>query len=144
MSLATAGEDATFSACMRKHGVTTTRVHGGIQFGSGPGLNPKSPLFRSAQHACKQLLSNGFRPTAAQEARAQRQWRAFSTCVRAHGIKDFPEPSKGGPPVIRPMGDLNPKNPRLKSAENACQGKLNGVLGGDKFLHDTAPNSSDY
>jgi hypothetical protein len=55
---------------------------------------------------------------------------AFSACMRAHGIKDFPDPNGGG---IRlsgtPGSDLNPNNPQFQTAQAACQKDLPGRLG---------------
>jgi hypothetical protein len=49
---------------------------------------------------------------------------AFSRCMRAHGITDFPDPdSKNGDDEIRiqPGSDLDPHNPVFRSAQRACQ-----------------------
>jgi hypothetical protein len=49
--------------------------------------------------------------------------RAFSECMRAHGIKDFPDPDSGGGIDIhgQPGSDLDPNNPLFRSAQRACQ-----------------------
>jgi hypothetical protein len=44
--------------------------------------------------------------------------------MRAHGIKDFPDPTASGIRIpIRPgmPSDLDPNNLRFQSAEKACQ-----------------------
>jgi hypothetical protein len=44
--------------------------------------------------------------------------------MRAHGIRDFPDPTSSGiqTPIRRGMpSDLEPNNPRFQSAEKACQ-----------------------
>jgi hypothetical protein len=44
--------------------------------------------------------------------------------MRAHGISDYPDPTSNGIriPVRKGMpSDLDPNNPRLQSAEKACQ-----------------------
>jgi hypothetical protein len=48
---------------------------------------------------------------------------AFSECMRSHGIKDFPDPDSHGGIDINgePGTDLNPNNPRFRSAQRACQ-----------------------
>lgn len=114
-----------FSACMRKHGVANfpdPNGQGVISIQSGMGIDPASPAFRSAQSACQKLLPNGGQPTPAQQAKAQRQLLALSTCMRAHGIKDFPDPSGGGLRLRGgPGSDLDPSNPTFQSAQQACQ-----------------------
>jgi hypothetical protein len=44
--------------------------------------------------------------------------------MRAHGISDYPDPTSNGIqiPIRKGMpSDLDPNNPRLQSAEKACQ-----------------------
>jgi hypothetical protein len=119
---------AKFSACMRKHGVTNfpdPNSQGVIQFGSGNGIDPSSPTFQSARSTCQKLLPNGGQPTPQQQAKMQQQLLSFSKCMRAHGIKDFPDPSNGGLKLRAGAGsDLNPDNAQFQSAQQACQGKL--------------------
>jgi hypothetical protein len=51
---------------------------------------------------------------------------AFSRCMRAHGISDFPDPSSQGGIALNggPGTDLNPGSPRFKAANNACKSLL--------------------
>jgi hypothetical protein len=120
-------EGTTFASCMRKHGVPSfpdPNSQGLIQLGSG--LDPHSPGFRVAFSACRKLLPAGFGqpPTQAQLDQLQQQLLAFSTCMRSHAIKGFPDPTGGGLPQIQPVGDLNPDNPHFQTAYNACKPNL--------------------
>jgi hypothetical protein len=119
---------AKFSACMRKHGVTSfpdPTGQGLITIHSGMGIDPGSPAFRSARTVCDKLLPNGGQPTPAQLAQRQKQMLAFSSCMRAHGLKDFPDPSNGGLQIqSHPGSDLSPDNPTFQKAQQACQGDL--------------------
>jgi hypothetical protein len=114
-----------FSACMRKHGVPNypdPNSQGVITIHSGMGFDPGSPAFRSAQTTCSKLLPNGGQPTPAQIAQRQQQLLAFSACMRAHGLKDFPDPSNGGLRIsVHPGSDLDPNKPTFKNAQQACQ-----------------------
>jgi hypothetical protein len=114
-----------YSACMRKHGVTSfpdPNGQGVITIHSGEGIDPSSPAFKSARTACDKLLPNGGQPTPAQVAQMQKQMLALSACMRAHGIKDFPDPSNGGIQLhSSPGSDLNPDNPTFQKAQQACQ-----------------------
>jgi hypothetical protein len=127
MNVGTA-DGAKYSACMRKHGVTNfpdPNGQGVITIHSGMGIDPGSPAFRSARTACEKLLPNGGQPTPAQIAQRQQEMLAFSACMRAHGIKDFPDPSSGGIQLhSTPGSDLNPNNPTFQKAQQACQGHL--------------------
>jgi hypothetical protein len=51
---------------------------------------------------------------------------AFSQCMRAHGVADFPDPNAQGQIQISggPNSDLSPNNPTFQKAQNACQSKL--------------------
>ncbi len=120
-------EGARFAACMRGHGLPSfpdPTSQGTIQFGSS--IDPHSPLFRSAMKRCQGVLPAGFGqpPTQAQLDQLQQQLLAFSSCMRAHTIKDFPDPTGGGLPQIQPVGDLDPNNPRFQAAYNACKAHL--------------------
>ena len=114
-----------YSACMRKHGVTNfpdPNSQGVITIHSGEGIDPGSPAFTSARTACDKLLPNGGQPTPAQIAQRQQQMLAFSACMRAHGLKDFPDPSNGGLQIrVSPGSDLQPNNPTFQKAQQACQ-----------------------
>jgi hypothetical protein len=116
---------AKLSACMRKHGVTNfpdPNSQGVITIHSGMGIDPNSPAFRSARSVCEKLLPNGGQPTPAQMAQHQQQMLAFSACMRAHGLKDFPDPSNGGLRIqVHPGSDLDPNNPTFQKAQQACQ-----------------------
>jgi hypothetical protein len=132
-----------FAACMRKHGLPNfpdPNAQGTIQFGSAQGIDPHSSAFRSALRACRELLPSGFdrSPTAAQLARVQQQLLAFSKCMRAHGIKNFPDPSGAELPRIQPVGDLDPNNPQFQTAYKACKGNLPAGVP-DKALGGLAP-----
>jgi hypothetical protein len=120
-----AADGPKFSACMRKHGVANfpdPNGQGVITIHSGMGIDPGSPGFQSARSACAKLLPNGGQPTPAQIAQQQQQMLALSACMRAHGVKDFPDPSNGGLQIrATPGSDLNPNNPTFQKAQQACQ-----------------------
>lgn len=114
-----------FSSCMRKHGITSfpdPNGQGVISIHSGMGIDPGSPAFRNARTACEKLLPNGGQPTAAQRAQMQQQMLALSVCMRAHGIKDFPDPGSNGLRVqVHPGSDLDPSNPTFQRAQQSCK-----------------------
>lgn len=128
MRVGNAADGAKFSACMRKHGITNfpdPTSQGVITIQSGMGIDPGSPGFQSARSACEKLLPNGGQPTPAQIAQAQKQMLAFSACMRANGIKDFPDPSNGGLRIQdHPGSDLSPNKPTFQKAQQACQKDL--------------------
>jgi hypothetical protein len=128
MNVGNAADGEKFAACMRKHGVQNfpdPNGQGVIAIHSGMGIDPGSPTFTAARSACEKLLPNGGQPTPAEQAQRQQQMLAFSKCMRAHGLEDFPDPSNGGIRIqVHPGSDLDPSNPRFQAAQKACQGNL--------------------
>jgi hypothetical protein len=113
-----------YAQCMRSHGVVDfpdPSSNGTILVG---GTVSQSPQYPAADETCDKLLPNGGVPTAAQQAQGIAQLLKFSVCMRAHGISDYPDPTSNGIqiPIRKGMpSDLGPNNPRLQSAEKACQ-----------------------
>jgi hypothetical protein len=125
---------AKFAACMRSHGVPNfpdPSKDGSITFGSGTGIDPNSPKFKAAQSVCQKLLPNGGQPSPQEQAKAQAQMLAFSRCMRAHGVHDFPDPKfSGGRGTLQIRGgkgsDLDPHSPTFQAAQKACAKDLPG------------------
>jgi hypothetical protein len=53
-----------------------------------------------------------------------RNGAAFSSCMRAHGIRNFPDPSSSGNLEINPSMGINPDSATFQAAQKACQKKL--------------------
>ena len=56
---------------------------------------------------------------------------AFSQCMRAHGVPDFPDPNGNGQLLIQGGGngsDLNPSSPQFQAAQNDCKSLAPGGL----------------
>ena len=113
-----------FAQCMRSHGVVDFPNPSSSGTISVDGAVSQSPQYPAADETCRKLLPNGGVPTAAQIATGLAQLLKVSVCMRAHGIKDFPDPTASGIRIpIRPgmPSDLDPNNLRFQSAEKACQ-----------------------
>jgi hypothetical protein len=50
---------------------------------------------------------------------------AFSSCMRSHGVHNFPDPSSGGDLTIGPSSGIDPNSSTFKNAQRACQRLLN-------------------
>jgi hypothetical protein len=48
----------------------------------------------------------------------------FSACMRAHGVRNFPDPQSGGGINIGPNSGIDPNSPTFKAAEKACVKEL--------------------
>jgi hypothetical protein len=93
-----------FAECMRSNGVSgfpdpsasgSFTIDGVV---NGSSLNPNTPAFKQALSACRGLEPAGFTggERSAQQAQAALE---FAQCIRAHGVKDFPDPANGQPLV---------------------------------------------
>ncbi|HEY3034253.1 MAG TPA: hypothetical protein VGJ54_06300 [Streptosporangiaceae bacterium] len=74
-------------------------------------------------------------PKAAQSRSRQSAELAYSSCIRAHGVPEFPDPQPGGGyarSAINAIGGQN--SPQLQSAEKACHAQA--VAAG--FVHTPA------
>lgn len=122
--------DLEFSDCMRAHGVSNfpDPTANGLQI--GPGIDTKSPTFKSAQQACRQFLpNNGVPPATSSKDRAAAL--AFARCMRSHGVPGFPDPAFTSPRnaahvlVLRGMvfaigQTIDPKSPAFRHAASTC------------------------
>jgi hypothetical protein len=130
------GSPLAYSRCMRAHGVPnfpdpTPQGHGGFSISLPQGVDPRSRQFQAADQACKSQMPGGHL-SPAQQQQAMAAGLRMSQCMRAHGIKDFPDPNgQGGIAIkITPGSDLDPNNPQFKAANAACQHLLPGPKNG--------------
>ena len=110
--------------CLREHGVQASdpKPGKGLQVVGKPGDDPNK--LKRAEDACQHFLKGikPPKPSAKQQAEMTDRALAFSRCMRAHGISDFPDPQIGaeGQMTIRLPQGLGPTNPRLQAAQKAC------------------------
>jgi hypothetical protein len=129
-----------YSKCMRSHGVKnfpdpgSGSTNGAIRISQGSGLDPNSPTFQAAQNVCQSLLP---KPSAAQIEKMKKNALAYSKCMRAHGVTNFPDPTfstTGGGIAVKigggPNSGLDPNSPTFKKAQQACQSILHLANGG--------------
>ena len=65
--------------------------------------------------------SSGSATTSANLSSFQHRFVAFASCMRSHGVPDYPDPrstSSGGVQIS--PGHANPNTPAFKSAQSAC------------------------
>jgi hypothetical protein len=89
---------------MRAHGVPNfpdpTSAGGGVQLSAG--INTQSPAFGSAQSACQGLLPGGLPGKGFGSAPRIKQGVRIAACMRAQGLRSFPDPTlspPSGPPA---------------------------------------------
>ena len=129
-----AGGPLAFSACMRSHGVSSfpdPTSNGGIsiQVQPGSGIDPNSPAFQSAQHACQSLLPAGKTSGGSVSPTVRAQILRYAACIRAHGVPNYPDPTFNGNAVnFGNLSGINPNSPAYQSALRACA-SLNPING---------------
>jgi hypothetical protein len=113
--------DDAYAACMTAHGIAARAMPGGgVGFIVHPGSpGPGSPQFTTAQRACKHLLPKGGlpAPTSAQHTAFIAEMLKLSTCMRAHGVPNFPDP---GPNGLHIGPNIDPRSPQFQAARKAC------------------------
>ena len=119
-----------YARCMRSHGVPDfpdPGSSGGFlnalsRARSDGTIDPASPTFTAAARSCARYTPLAHL-TPAERAAAYQAGLAFSACVRAHGVPNFPDPGPGpgGGDVIdlRPA-HIDPNDPALLMANRAC------------------------
>jgi hypothetical protein len=107
-----------FASCIRAHGIpnlpdSDVSVSGGRVSFHIPGY--LKPQFPSAFQACQRDLPGGDIP--ARKHVNIREEISFASCMRSHGITDFPDPLPGGGWDV--PGDTS--SPQFEAAVHACQ-----------------------
>jgi hypothetical protein len=112
-----------FSQCMRSHGITNfpdPGSNGEVAISVGSGVQVKSPAFQEAQDACAKFAGNTGTP--AEQARDETDLLRYASCMRSHGITDFPDPVRtidGAYGFVFVNVDFS--TPAYQSAHQVCQ-----------------------
>jgi hypothetical protein len=103
-TIANAHNAVKFAKCMRSNGVSQFPDPGASgkltidAVANRSSLDPSTPAFKQAISACKNLEPAGF--TGSKRSSQQQQAALkFAQCIRANGVKDFPDPIPSGPLV---------------------------------------------
>ena len=120
-----AGDATAFAACVRSHGlssypdpqVSQSAGHDQISISPG-GLDPTSPAFKSATHACGHLLPDAGSPSSAISPQEQAEDLRYASCMRTHRITNFPDPDHDGVFTL-PFG-VDQQAPQFQRATRAC------------------------
>jgi hypothetical protein len=116
-----------YSKCMRSHGIldfpdpTPNPGGPGGSFswsdrGQNDDLDPSNPRNQAANKACQQLLPDGGGVPAISPKQLAAEVR-MATCMRSHGVANFPDPDGTG---AFALGDLTLGTPQYRAAFNTC------------------------
>jgi hypothetical protein len=120
-----------WAQCMRQHGVPTLAdpvvdANGTIHITLPPGLDPSG--YQMKNSACQSLLtaaSTALRGGQPIKRPDPSKLLAFSQCMRAHGLPDFPDPTGNGLSISSgPGSDLNPNSSTFQAAQKLCASKV--------------------
>lgn len=114
------GSPLAFAQCMRAHGVPSFPDPSGGRFDLS-GIDQSSPQFRHAAAICSPSTPGD---GSSQQAQGLAKGLEFSRCMRAHGMRSFPDPtaSDGSITIHVPSGSgLDPRSPAYRAALQACR-----------------------
>jgi hypothetical protein len=126
-----------FAQCMRSKGLTNfPDPSPNSKFPSAQQLGVSGSQYQAAQNACQNLLPAGRQFSAAEVQQMLVGMRAFSQCMRSHGVTKWPDPSidsQGQPPLfdITSAGITNSyrRSPQVETAMSTCHHLLPSTLG---------------
>jgi hypothetical protein len=119
-----------FAQCMRENGVDMPDPKDGrveIRASAKPGAGgapDDGGAIEAAQKKCAHLMPNGGKPRKPKPEDLAKM-RAFSQCMRDHGVSEFPDPKPDGRMLLKagPGTGIDPESTEFKAAQKAC-GKL--------------------
>jgi hypothetical protein len=125
--------------------LTTALIAAGVLLTGCGGNSPTGGVASLGTHASKTSTtsSTASGPSEGRESSPGSQAVAYSACVRAHGVPNFPDPkiTTHGNGVSMAIG-INPSisgNPHFKSAQQACSKLLPGGGPGGGSNHQITP-----
>jgi hypothetical protein len=65
-------------------------------------------------------------PSTRDPAKGYSQALAFSKCMRAHGVSNFPDPTTSGGGVRISLNGINPQAPAFQAAQQSCRHLMPG------------------
>jgi hypothetical protein len=120
-SSSTKAVELEFTQCMRSHGepdFPEPNAQGGVTLSGNIDVN--SPTYTSAFNYCSKKYGFSGQVSPAQSSVMRADNLRYAACMRANGIRDFPDPNSQGQFSIQATGDLSPTNPRNQAANKIC------------------------
>ena len=118
-----------FAQCMRDNGVDMqdpkdgrVEIKASAKSSAGGGPKLSDPTIEAAQKKCAHLMPNGGKPRKPSSAELATM-RAYSKCMRDHGVTAFPDPNPDGGMQLRAGKGtgIDPQSQTFKDADKACQ-----------------------
>jgi hypothetical protein len=123
---ATYQQMVAYAQCIRAHGAPEFPDPVQDQFGnwaflSTPGSGVNGPGVPAAEIACKKLQPKQAVLTPQERQEAVAQLLKLATCMRAHGIANFPDPVSNSDDIGINLHGLDPSSPQFQAAQQACK-----------------------
>jgi hypothetical protein len=120
-----------YSACMRSHGFPRfpDPDKSGNVIEVPKGIDPSSPHFVDAHHACRALLPRGSAPAAQPDPHELQALVRFARCMRARGVRAFPDPSPNAGTVQSMPPSVDTHSPQFALAQQKCRRLVPGLFG---------------
>lgn len=111
---------------MRSHGVPNfpDPYMGHFGYSLDSGVHPNSPQFKAAMNYCESRYIPFPKVSPAEKARRNAAALKYSVCMRAHGVRDFPDPDGTGA-INFPTGDYY-RTPKVLRGEGSCKSLFTG------------------
>lgn len=111
-----------YTQCMRDNGVDMPDpdANGGVVV---DGSKVDRETFDAAEKACQKELPNGGEMQQ-MPAEYLNKLRAYSQCMRDHGLAKYPDPNPDGAIVTNTDDGLDPRTEEYQAAEKACRSKM--------------------
>jgi hypothetical protein len=93
------------------------------------GIDPSSPHFVAAHHACRALLPRGPTPAAQPDPHELQALVRFARCMRAHGVRGSPDPSPDPGTVQSMPPSVDTYSPQFALAQQKCRRLVPGLFG---------------
>ena len=119
-------QELKFANCVRQHGVPDFPDPSSNGVFSLNGISPNSSQLQKAQKACQKFLPKQTPPTPAEQAKMLKEALEYSSCMRSHGVPNFPDPTTSGGGVGFSIKGMDPNSPQFQKAQQACQKLLPG------------------
>lgn len=119
-----------YARCMIRHGIQDfpePNAKGQIAVTNGQLPDINSPQFKAAMKACLSLDPAGTAAPVTNTPQHQAAEVRYATCMRSHGVPDFPDPQSNG---TFDLGGINAGSPQVLAADKACASPGVGIFAG--------------
>jgi len=121
-------EAVLYAKCMRANGDPSwPDPNSNGMFGNNNGsLDESSGAYKRANKACSKYQTGNNGPDASQIQHDLATLLKFSKCMRAHGIKNYPDPIADSTGVSISTSGIDKHSPQFMAAKQACSSLLPG------------------